>query len=75
MEFGQLAMIVKDHSAKFIGLQNWISSVWKCMDEISGLRAQVQHLESTNAPSNPTLDQLLERSRQVEDQDPDPTLK
>eukprot|EP00957_Ditylum_brightwellii_P065644 4978965-Ditylum_brightwellii.AAC.1 len=75
MEFGQLAMIVKDHSAKFMGLQNWILSVWKRIEEIPDLKAQVQHLESTDAPPNPTLDQLLEGSRQVEDCDPDPTLR
>eukprot|EP00957_Ditylum_brightwellii_P012655 956606-Ditylum_brightwellii.AAC.1 len=62
MEFGQLAMIVKDHRAKFVGLQNWIPSVWKCMEEIPGLKASVQHLESSNALSNPMLDQLLEGS-------------
>eukprot|EP00957_Ditylum_brightwellii_P008158 617908-Ditylum_brightwellii.AAC.2 len=75
MEFGQLAMIVKDHSTKCMGLQNWIPSVWKHMEEIHDLIAQVQHLESTNAPSNPKLNQLLEGSIQVENCDPEPTLR
>eukprot|EP00957_Ditylum_brightwellii_P010804 819195-Ditylum_brightwellii.AAC.1 len=58
-----------------MGLKKWIPSVGKHIMKFPDLKAQVYYLESINAPSNPTLCQLLGESRQVEDCDPDPTMR